>query len=162
MTVLIIHTQSRLRVPGASKRQAFPSPGLFVRLPRHSTCHSFYLVFCTSIWNTFTEVCRMLFKSILHSTEHYNCNAEFTKTRKRYKTSETNVFKRFKSGSSRHVFQEDSWQAEASRSSARHAAAGRQFNSSSPAACETWCVEMTCVESWPGLVDVYSWRSEAD
>jgi len=26
MTVLIIHTQSRLRVLGASKRQAFPSP----------------------------------------------------------------------------------------------------------------------------------------
>ena len=29
MTVLIIHTQSRLRVPGASKRQAFPSPRPF-------------------------------------------------------------------------------------------------------------------------------------
>ena len=30
MTVLIIYTQSRLRVLGASKSQAFPSPGLFV------------------------------------------------------------------------------------------------------------------------------------
>jgi len=33
MTVLIIYTQSRLRVLGASKRQAFPSPGLFVHRP---------------------------------------------------------------------------------------------------------------------------------
>ena len=33
MTVLIIYTQSRLHVLGASKRQAFPSPDLFVLLP---------------------------------------------------------------------------------------------------------------------------------
>ena len=33
MTVLIIHTQSRLRVLGASKRQTFLSPGLFVLRP---------------------------------------------------------------------------------------------------------------------------------
>ena len=33
MTVLIIHTQSRLRVLGASERQAFPSLDLFVLRP---------------------------------------------------------------------------------------------------------------------------------
>ena len=33
MTVLIVYTQSRLHVLGASKRQAFPSPGLFVLRP---------------------------------------------------------------------------------------------------------------------------------
>jgi len=33
MKVLITHAQSRLRVLWASKRQAFPSPGLFVLRP---------------------------------------------------------------------------------------------------------------------------------